>query len=106
MATATDSTTNRPTIEITQQPAAPTRYPPKSSLEKLEAKRLITTEEFILSTQKPIPNQSMKESLLAPAACKETSINATPHVPSSDHHKEHTRMSEGYAPPPPEKPPP
>ena len=88
MATAADSTTNKPTIESTQQPAAPTHYPLKGTLEKLEAKRSITTEEFILFTQKPSPNhnQSMKESLLALAACKETDINATPHDPSSDHH--------------------
>ena len=106
MAAAADSTTNKPTTESTQQPAEPTRYPLKGNLEKLEAKCLITTEEFILSTQKPNPNQSMKESLLAPAACKESNIGATPHTPSSDHHNEHMRASKGYVPPPPENPPP
>ena len=101
MAAAANSTTNKPTTESTQQPAAPTRYPLKGSLEKLEAKCSITTEEFILSTQKPNPNQSMEESLLAPEACKETNINVTPHAPSSDHHKEHMMTSKGCAPPPP-----
>ena len=106
MAAAADSTTNKPTTESTQQPAAPTLYPLKGNLGKLEAKCLITMEEFILSTQKPNPNQSMKESLLAPAACKETNIHATHHAPSSDHHKEHMRTSKGYTPSPLKKPPP
>ena len=88
MAAAADSATNKPTTESTQQPAAPTGYPLKGNLEKLEAKSSITTEEFILSTQKPNPNQSMKESILAPSASKETNIEATPHPPSSDHHKD------------------
>ena len=97
MAAAANSTRNKPTTESTQQPAAPTRYTLKDSLEKLEAKCSIAAEEFIISMQKPNPNQSMKESLLAPAACKETNIDATPHAPSSDHHIEHMRTSKGYS---------
>ena len=93
MDAAADSTTDNPTTESTQQPAVPTHYPFIGSLDKKEVKRSIKTEEFTLSTQKPKTNQSMKESILSPAASKDNNIDATPQAPSCDQHKEHTMTS-------------
>ena len=82
MDAAFDSTMDNPITESTQQPAAPTCYPFKGNLHKMEE-----------ST-----DQSMKGSNSAPAASKDNNIDVTPHAPSCDQHKEQMRISKGYAP--------
>ena len=106
MADAADSTPTKPTTGSAQRPPSPMLYPTKDRLEKNEAERPTRKEETALFTPKPPTVKSMNGNPQPPKAGKEANSEATPLATPTEYHKDRTRISEGYAPPPPKKPPP
>ena len=81
MDTVTNSTMTFPTVEWAQQPATPTRHPPRRNMGKGGVEYPITTEDLILSTPESKINKSMKAPRTASTANKDKIIDALNHAP-------------------------